>query len=230
MVHEIDIQSGDLGSTNQQGSGGLLSNPFNTEYDRGSGIIDRRNVFSANYIYHFAFFLHSQSALSCALLLVDGTFSGITAAQSGNPVNVTYSPDTLGLGGGTTNRPNFDPSSRSYPKKQLAWFNTVVPFEPPPLPGMADLTRVIGTAGKDSIVGPGLFNWNLSLFKDFRITTGEGPRIQLRLESYNTFNHTEFNGIDTGFTDGNFGQVTSTHDPRTFAVWREIHVLEIGLL
>jgi hypothetical protein len=40
--------------------------------------------------------------------------------------------------------------------------------------------------------------------------------IQLRAESYNTFNHTEFNGIDTGFTDGNFGQVTSTYDPRTF--------------
>ena len=40
--HEIDIQSGDLGSTNQQGSGGLLSNPFDTRYDRGSGVIDRR--------------------------------------------------------------------------------------------------------------------------------------------------------------------------------------------
>ena len=40
--HEIDIQSGDLSSTNQQGSGGLISNPFNIEYDRGSGTIDRR--------------------------------------------------------------------------------------------------------------------------------------------------------------------------------------------
>jgi len=38
----------------------------------------------------------------------------------------------------------------------------------------------------------------------------------LRAESYNTFNHTEWNNIDTGFTDGNFGQVTSTYDPRVF--------------
>lgn len=34
------------------------------------------------------------------------------------------------------------------------------------------------------------------------------------METFNTFNHTEFNGVDTGFTDGNFGQVTSTYDPR----------------
>ena len=40
--------------------------------------------------------------------------------------------------------------------------------------------------------------------------------IQLRAESYNTFNHTQWNGIDTGFTDSNFGQITSTNDPRTF--------------
>lgn len=48
---------------------------------------------------------------------------GVTVAQSGNPVNVTYSPDTPGLAGSTTNRPNFDLNSRKYPKKQLAWFN-----------------------------------------------------------------------------------------------------------
>ena len=120
--HEIDIQSGDLGSTNQQGSGGLLSNPFDTRYDRGSGVIDRRHVFNANYIYNFASFEDRGTAMR--LLLGGWTFSGVTVATSGNPVNVTYSPDTLGLGGGTTNRPNFDRSLRSYPKKQLAWFNT----------------------------------------------------------------------------------------------------------
>jgi hypothetical protein len=211
--HEIDIQSGDLTSTNQQGSGGQISDPFNIEYDRGSGTIDRRNVFSANYIYNVPFFLHSQSALSRALL-GGWQFSGITTAQSGNPVNVTYSPDTLGLGGNTTNRPNLV-GGRNYPKKQLAWFNTSA-FEAPTAPWAGGPNQGFGSAHKDAIVGPGLFNWNLSLFKDFHLTKGEGPVIQLRAESYNTFNHTEWNNIDTGFTDANFGQVTSTYDPRTF--------------
>jgi hypothetical protein len=71
-----------------------------------------------------------------------------------------------------------------------------------------------GTAGKDAVVGPVLFNWNLALFKRFAITSRENPRFELRVESFNTFNHTEFNGVDTGFTDANFGQVTSTYDPR----------------
>jgi len=209
--HEIDIQSGDLGSTNQQGSGGLLSNPFNTYYDHGSGIIDQRHVFSANYIYDLPFFLHSQSALTRSLL-GGWQISGITAANSGHPINATYSPDTLGLGGGTTNRPDLA-NHVSYPKKQLAWFNTSA-FAAPTAPWAGGPNQGYGSAGKDAITGPGLFNWNLSLFKVFRIT--ESMNIQLRAESYNTFNHTQWNGIDTGFTDSNFGQITSTNDPRTF--------------
>lgn len=213
--HEIDIQSGDLTSTGLQGSGGQISDPFNIEYDRGSGTIDRRNVFSANYIYNFPFFLHSSNAFA-RTALGGWQISGITAAQSGNPVNVTYSPDTLGLGGGTTNRPNFDLSSRSYPKTQKAWFNTAA-FSAPLAPWAGGTNEGFGTAGKDAIVGPGLFNWNISLFKEFPLTSHEaGPRIQVRAESYNTFNHTEWDNIDTGFTDGNFGQITSTFDPRTW--------------
>jgi hypothetical protein len=211
--HEIDIQSGDLSSTQLQGSGATISDPFNANYDHGSGTIDQRHVFSANYIYDLPFFAHSQNALS-RTLLGGWQISGVTAANSGHPLNVTYSPDTLGLGGGTTNRPNLV-SGVSYPRKELAWFNTSA-FVQPVAPWAGGGGQGFGSAGKDAVTGPGLFNWNLSLFKEFRITTAEGPRIQLRAESYNTFNHTEWNGIDTGFTDGNFGQITSTNDPRTW--------------
>jgi len=215
--HEIDIQSGDLGSTTQQGSSPNLSNPFDYRYDRGSGTIDRRHVFSANYIYNFPTFQSSGAATR--LLLGGWQFSGVTEAETGNPVNVSYSPDTLGLGGGTNNRPDFNRSLRSYPKKQLAWFNTAA-YSDPLAPWAGGANQGFGTAGKDSIVGPGLFNWNLSLFKEFLITSAEGPRFQLRFESYNTFNHTQWNNINTSFvnpqTKSNFGQVTSTNDPRTW--------------
>jgi hypothetical protein len=53
----------------------------------------------------------------------------------------------------------------------------------------------------------------MSLFKTFIFREG-GPRLELRFESFNTFNHTEFQNIDVGSTDPNFGQVTSTYDPR----------------
>jgi hypothetical protein len=202
--HEIDIKSGDL-----QG----VSNPFNLEYDRGSGTLDRRHIFNASYIYDLPFFLHSNSALA-RTVLGGWQLSGITVAESGVPAGPSYGTDVLGLGGGS-NRPNLS-GHVSYPKKQTAWFNTAV-FSAPVAPwisGAVGPNAGFGSAGKDAIVGPGLFNWNLSLFKEIRITSAEGPRFQLRAESYNTFNHTEFQNVGTGLTSSNFGQLTSTYDPR----------------
>ena len=43
----------------------------------------------------------------------------------------------------------------------------------------------------------------------------KGPRIELRFESFNTFNHTNPQDIDTDNHDGNFGEVTSDYGPRT---------------
>ena len=45
------------------------------------------------------------------------------------------------------------------------------------------------------IRGPGVNNWNTSLFKNFRIK--ERFNFQFRVEAYNTFNHTQFSGVDT---------------------------------
>jgi hypothetical protein len=215
--HEIDIQSGDLTSSTLAGSGGQVSDPFNLNYDRGSGLFDRRNIFNANYIYELPFFLHSSNVWE-RTLIGGWQVSGVTVAESGVPINVNYGTDTVGLGGGTTNRPNLI-SHVGYPKKQLAWFNTSA-FAAPLAPWAGGTGQGFGSAGKDAVVGPGLFNWNIALFKEFLLTSHEGPRFQFRAESYNTFNHTEFNNVSTGFTSGNFGQVTSTYDPR---------VLQFGL-
>ncbi len=117
------FQSGDLGSTNQQGSATCSPIRFNPKYDRGSGVIDRRNVFNANYIYNFASF-QDQGCVHAHLTGWLDVLRCYTVAQIGNPVNGSPIPLTRwGLGGSMANRPSFDPS-RSYPHKQLAWFNT----------------------------------------------------------------------------------------------------------
>ncbi|HUB17345.1 MAG TPA: carboxypeptidase regulatory-like domain-containing protein [Acidobacteriaceae bacterium] len=202
-AHEIDIQSDDLSGT--------LSDPFDPKYDRGSGTLDRRNVFSTNYIYNMPFFLHSGSMLERSVL-GGWVISGITQAQSGAPQAVTFGPDTLGLGGGTSNRPNLTGAAGG-PKTRQAWFNTRA-FTAPVAPWNGGPNNGWGNAGKDAVYLPGLENTNLSLFKTFALVPNEGARLEIRFESFNTFNHTEWNGVDTGFTDGNFGEVTSTYDPR----------------
>ena len=46
--------------------------------------------------------------------------------------------------------------------------------------------------------GPGINNWDFSLFKNTNIT--EHVRTQLRIESFNLFNHTQFSGVNTGIS------------------------------
>jgi hypothetical protein len=201
--HEIDEVSTDLTG---------LSNPFNPSYDRGSGAFDRRHDFNANYIYNLPFFSHSTSLLARSTL-GGWSISGITIAESGTPQSITYNgADTVGLGGGTTARPNLT-GKVHYPKTRLAWFDKSA-FSNPVAPWMGGANQGFGNAGKDAVVLPGQFNFNMSLFKSIVIKEN-GPTVQLRFESFNTFNHTQFNGIDANSTDANFGQITSAYDPRT---------------
>jgi hypothetical protein len=53
-----------------------------------------------------------------------------------------------------------------------------------------------GNAPKDLLRGPGTNNFDMSLFKWIR-TGSERVKLQLRCETYNTFNHTQFSGLDS---------------------------------
>jgi Carboxypeptidase regulatory-like domain len=201
--HELDVESNDVAT---------ISDPFNPRYDYGSGSLDRRNIFTANVIYNLPFFLHADNAL-LRTALGGWEISDVNVQESGVPTNVTYSPDTLGLGGGTTNRPNLV-GSVTGPKSQKQFFNTTS-FAPPVAPWDGGPNQGFGDARKDSITGPGINNFNIALFKSFNLTTrSEGPVFQFRVESFNTFNHTQFLTIDAGYTDSTFGQVTAAQDPR----------------
>lgn len=210
--HEIDIMSTDLTTATLSGSGGAVSNPYDLKYDRGSGLYDRRHIFNANYIYAEPFFRNSSAALR--EVLGGWQLAGVTVAESGAPQNIYYNgPDVVGLGGNTTNRPNIV-GKVHFPKKQTGWFTTSS-FAAPMAPWAGGGNQGFGNARKDTIIQPGLFNWNVSAYKDFPLSgRAEGPRLQIRIESFNTFNHTEWNNIDTGTTDTTYGQVTSTYDPR----------------
>jgi carboxypeptidase family protein len=192
---------------------GGLSDPYNAKYDRSSDTgFDRRHVFNVSYVYALPFFAKSSN-LFAREVLGSWEVSGITAAESGLPQYIYYTgPDVVGLGCCFTNRPN-KVASVSYPKKVGAWFSPSS-FADPAAPWLGGPNQGFGSAGRDAVVGPGLFNWNLSLFKAIPITSHEGPRIELRFESFNTFNHTQFQNLDQNSHDGNFGAVTGDYGPR----------------
>jgi hypothetical protein len=79
----------------------------------------------------------------------------------------------------------------------------------------------IGTAAPAVLRGPGINNWDISLFKSFRIW--EQARLQFRAEMYNAFNHTQFSAFDTTArfdvatgqqTNARFGEFTTSRSPR----------------
>jgi hypothetical protein len=132
--------------------------------------------------------------------------SGIVTMTTGLPINpqLTGGQSSNGLPN-ATNRPN-KIGSVSYPHKAGEWFDTTA-FAKPAL-------GTWGNAGFNSLRGPGRDNWNLSLFKSFAF--GESRRLELRAESFNVWNHTEFDAVSNGLGASNFGQVTSAFDPRVF--------------
>jgi len=51
------------------------------------------------------------------------------------------------------------------------------------------------------------------------ISESRGSAFELRFESYNTFNHTQFKGVNTTYSNPantGFGAVNSVWDPRVF--------------
>lgn len=69
-------------------------------------------------------------------------------------------------------------------------------------------TSGYGTTGRDFFHGPGRTNLDLALAKSTAIT--ERINVELRLEAFNAFNHTQFANPDTNIDDNTFGQITTT--------------------
>lgn len=199
--HEIDITS-----TDDAG----IDNPFNIKYMKGSGSFDRRHIISANYIYKLPIFRGTGLTHS---VLGGWELAGTIIDETGVPTTprISLNYDTIGLGGGYTNRPNQSGKAAKHGKLNDAFDTSVFSN---PLPAWAGGgNQGFGNAGKDAIAGPNRVNFTTSLYKSFAFT--EKARFEFRAESFNTFNHTEANGVGNTLGTANFGKVTSFYDPRS---------------
>ena len=211
--HNIDLTDTDLG---------VISNPWNFKYDKAGSGYDRRQILQGNYMYKLPIFASSTGLMHT--LLGGWEIAGTIIGESGIPVASGFggATDTIGLGGNYTNRANVV-SKVQYHHKVNNWFST------PANDGGADPQAVplagylggpnlgFGDGRRDTFVGPRRINFTTSVYKSFAL--GERSHFEFRAESFNTFNHTEFNNIGTSTGGGNYGKATSTWDPR---------VLELG--
>jgi hypothetical protein len=85
------------------------------------------------------------------------------------------------------------------------WFNTNAGFEKDPAKQLVNNIHTFPSRFS-GIRADGINNFDLSMFKNFRIR--EGMRAQFRFETYNTLNHVQLGGPNTTPTNTAFGTIT----------------------
>jgi len=178
----------------------------------GPAGFDRRHVMTIDYTYNLPSVSKYFNNAVTRVALDGWEVSGVANFQTGAPVTLGYNLNfTTDLTGGTGNGLDSrlvivaDPHAAA-PAGQ--WFN--VNAVKAPLPGYSP--NGIGNAPRYFVYLPGINNWDISLFKNFRLGANENRRMQFRLETYNTFNHTQYNAIDTTARfDQNNNQINSDY-------------------
>jgi hypothetical protein len=201
-------------------AGSDRSNAPQNFYDRAADYarapFDRTQVLTISYVYHVPLARHSTGFVSA--VAKGWEMSGITTLNSGLPLRVTSSLglDWAGLGlisSGTSVsiRPDqVGDANANAPHTIAQWFNTKAFAAVPPGQFRP------GNAAAVSVQGPGFQRWDVSFFKTYSIR--ESLHLQMRAETFNFVNHTNFQGVSTALGATNYGQVTSAREPRRIQV------------
>jgi hypothetical protein len=209
-------------STNDRDAIDDPQNPFDTRAEYAEARTSRPHIFSASYVYELPFFRKSSNSL-LRLLLGGYQVSGITQIESGAPVpRVVIS--TTDQANGTR---GIYPNAISDPRGGLAGTIDPVsglPFVFDPLAFEIAPLGQFGTLGRAFARLPGRNQTNLALSKQFYFNKERTMYLQLRAESFNLFNHTQFTGVTAGrpttgtdiLNNSTFGRPTSTRLPREF--------------
>lgn len=215
------------------GFGGSIraSNPYCfPRCDYAASVYDAPQRLVISYVYEFPG-MHGNMVL--ARLTQGWHVSGITTFQQGFPLDIADMSNPSGGCGASDfscwDGPNqiapvsyLNPRSAGHPWFSASSFQQVpcaTADEPTafgcPASGVSPASVLAyGNATRNPIRGPGINNFDFVLYKDTAIT--ERTKIELRLEAYNVFNHTQFdpNGVGTNIAAGNFGSIDAARNPR----------------
>jgi len=172
--------------------------PWDRRAEWASADHDARHNLTFSYLYELPRFQSGPN-----WLLNGWQINGITSMRSGHPVTPTTNRDPFGIGV-VTARANIVPGVEIRPTNYDIATNqfNIAAFAPPP-------NGQWGNAGRNILVGPAAFNWNMSLFKRFQVT--ERQRVEFRAEAFNLFNTPQFNPPSSAITSpATFGRSLST--------------------
>jgi hypothetical protein len=216
-------------NSNNQPNGSATINPFNLRSNYGIQPTDRRQLFNIAYSIDIGNPLHAHGVLRG--ITGDWQISGITQLQSG--ANLTYAggynassnfnmqlnnaiipgsvsaanPSGIRINNQSilgTNAVQLNPLVTCDPRSDLGPHQYINPncFAAPTVVGQNGPTLL------PVIYGPGYFNSDLALFKNFLPT--ESTRLQFRIQAYNFLNHPLWSFPDSGNLTLQFQQDPTT--------------------
>ncbi len=185
-------------------------------WNYGLSDFDRTHIFKLNWLWELPKLRISNKAID--RVINHWQLSGMASFVSGNPMSVGYGTTTaVDVTGTPTQGARIQVLSNPIiPKGERTfdeYFNTKA-FRMPAV-------GTFGNAARTVIRGPGMNNWDMHLFKT--IPVNERMRFQIRCETYNTFNHTQFSGLDTNArfdpatgeqVNARFGELTGARPAR----------------
>ena len=192
-------------------------NNFDVAQNYGPSANDAPQRLVANFIYTLPFYRYGHHWRA----LTDGwNLSGIATFQSGFPVEVAnfayndlqwsypdayYAPPGRGQITGVPLAQNNNPRSALAAGSPGNWIN--------PAAFAIPNTGTVGDANRNPFYGPGLNFWDMALEKDIHFT--EAKYVELRLETFNTFNHAQFAAPDGALGGATFGQILGVQQATT---------------
>ncbi|MGH9717598.1 MAG: carboxypeptidase regulatory-like domain-containing protein [Candidatus Acidiferrales bacterium] len=187
------------------------ADPYNKKYDYGLCSFDIRHNFTGNVLYTLPFKGNR---------LVSGwEVTSIVTAATGLPSTIQEAADVAALGGIQGDRPDYSGTCPGGKDQILGkwyeWFNASC--------YAGQQYGTLGNVARNSVEGPGLFEWDASIIKQTKIT--ETVNAEFRAEFFNVLNHTNLGlpssgGVVTGLANaatlapsglpGESGAITAT--------------------
>ena len=171
----------------------------------GLSIFDVRHRVVSSILYELPFGEGKRWAQSGvgAALLGGWQVTNIMSLSSGFPRDPATGQDRANTG--STNRPNTvaGQDQNDGPRTIEQWFNTAAYVIQPQF--------AYGNAVRNSIFGPGIFNFDMSILRNFGL--GGSKNLQFRLEAFNTFNQPVWQDPNTSVTSPQYGTINSTRKP-----------------
>jgi hypothetical protein len=220
--HSIDNQS----SVANTVFGGLVCDLRDNRVCRANSDFDIRHLVNANWIYELPFgrgrSFGSKANGLVNSIIGDWEVTGIFTARSGLPFNLTTNSFPVGfvfnspavINGSAAALQNAISTTSS---GQIQFFGnpTQVFDSANPLAGAVRNPHGGEIGNRNNLRGPGFWNVDLAVLKNFSLGSETQRRLQLRWELYNAFNHNSFGLPGTNINSTTFGVIsTSASAPR----------------